>query len=398
VNALNQISALIGVSLRGIPQRVGNSLVIVVGMGGVVVVLIPVLALYWGFRATLEGDASPDRAVVLSRDATEENDSALSRGSIANIEDAAGVRHDPRGTPVVSAEVILAAPVSRLRDHSDVNVTLRGVGAQYFTLRPELKLVAGRMFRPGTQELLVGSAALSQFEGLQIGNLVRLQDGDWTVVGVFAGGKGARESELIADAQSLVSAYKLDSFNSMVVALQSRGALARLRETVARDANLAVTVYGEPQYLAMASASDPVNRMLHLVTYAIGGIMALGALFAALNSMYSTVVKRATEMATMRAIGFTGPAVAIAVLAEALLLALIGAAIGVGIAYCAFNGVTVSTLGGALSDSQLVYSLNIPPRLLAAAVALACVLGLAGGLLPAMRAARGNIPGMLQES
>jgi putative ABC transport system permease protein len=155
-------------------------------------------------------------------------------------------------------------------------------------------------------------------------------------------------------------------------------------------------VTAQPQYLA--TASDSVNRMLRLVTYAIGSIMALGALFAALNSMYSSVVKRATEMATVRAIGFPGIAVAIAVLLEALLLAVIGAAIGVAIAYGAFNGVKISTLGGALFDSQLVYSLRITPGLIASATVLACALGLAGGQLPAIRAARANIPSMLQES
>lgn len=259
-------------------------------------------------------------------------------------------------------------------------------------------IVAGRMFRPGTQELLVGAAARSQFGGLRIGDRVRLQDGDWSVVGVFAGGNGARDSELIADAQTVQAAYKMDSFNSMVVALDSPAALATLRDALARDARLLVSTSGEPQYLAMASASDPASRMLRLVTYAIGSIMALGALFAALNSMYSSVVKRATEMATVRAIGFPGGAVAIAVLIEALLLALIGAAIGVAIAYVAFNGVKISTLGGALFDSQLVYSLRVTPRLIGSAIGLACALGLAGGLLPAIRAARANIPSMLLES
>jgi putative ABC transport system permease protein len=398
LGALKQIAALTGMGLRDIPLRLGNSLVIVVGIAGVVVVLIPVLAMYLGFRATLESDGRPDRAIVLAREATTESDSSLSRDSIAAIMNSPGVRHDGRGSPIASAEVVLAAPVYRLRDHSDVSVTFRGVGPQYFTVRPELKLVAGRMFRPGTQELLVGAAARSQFGGLQLGDRVRLQDGDWSVVGVFAGGNGARDSELIADAQTVQAAYKMDTFNSMVVALDSPAALAALQDAVARDARLLVSISSEPQYLAMASASDPAGRILRLVTYAIGSIMSLGALFAALNSMYSSVVKRATEMATVRAIGFPGGAVAIAVLVEALLLALIGATLGVAISYGAFNGVKISTLGGALFDSQLVYSLRVTPRLIGSAIALACALGLAGALLPAIRAARANIPSMLQES
>src|SRR6185312_987359 len=216
VSLASQISELTTTGLRHIPHRLGSSLVIVVGIAGVVAVLIPVLAMYVGFRSTIRGDGRPDRAIVLSHEATTEYDSGLSRESVAVIADAPGVRHDAQGAPMVSAEVVLAAPVARKRDHSDVNVTLRGVGGQYFAMRPELKLVAGRMLRPGNQELLVGAAARSQFEGLEIGDQVRLQDGDWKVVGVFAGppgARGVRESELLADARTVMSAYKLDSFN-----------------------------------------------------------------------------------------------------------------------------------------------------------------------------------------
>ncbi len=393
---LKQTWALTTMSLRDIPHRLGNSLVIVVGIAGVVAVLIPILAMYQGFRAAIEGDGRADRAIVLSREATEEDDSSLSREAVANLINSPGVRHDAKGAAIASAEVVLAAPVSRLSDQSDVSVTLRGVGPQYFTLRPELKLIAGRMFHPGTQELLVGQSARGQFAGLQIGNRVRLQDGDWVVVGVFAGGKGARESELVADAQTVMSAYKMAAFNSLAVALESSNGLASLREALGRDARLLVTVMSEPQYLA--SASSPVTRMLRLVTYAVGSIMALGAVFAALNSMYSSVVKRATETGTVRAIGFSGSAMAIAVLAEGLLLALVGAAIGVALAYGIFSGVTISTLGGAIFDSQVVYSLAMPSRLVVSAVALACTLGLAGGLVPAIHAARKNIPSLLHET
>jgi putative ABC transport system permease protein len=398
VSLASQISELTRTGLRHIPSRLGSSLVIVMGVAGVVAVLIPVLAMYVGFRNTIQGDGRPDRAIVLSHEATTEYDSGLSRDTVAAVADAAGVRHDAHGEPLVSAEVVLAAPVARKRDRSDVSVTLRGVGAQYFAMRPELKLVAGRMFRPGNQELLVGAAARAQFQGLEIGDPVRLQDGDWTVVGVFAGTPGARsarESELIADARTVMSAYKLDTFNSMTVELDSAAALPLFAKTLAGDARLFVLTRGEPEYLASASGS--VNRMLRMVAYAIGTIMALGALFAALNSMYSTVAARAVEIATLRAMGFAASAVAMAVLAEALLLALAGAAIGVAIAYAAVDGATISTLGGALFDSQLVYSLNVSTPLVVTAIALAATLGLSGGLLPAIRAARGNIAATLHE-
>jgi putative ABC transport system permease protein len=395
VNILKQVATLTAMGLRDIPQRLGNSLVIVVGIAGVVVVLIPVLAMYLGFRATIMSDGSADRAVVLSRSATTEEDSSLSREDVAIIVNAAGVRHDGRGASIASAEVVLAAPVYRLRDHSDVSVTLRGVDPQYFALRPELRLTAGRMFRPGTLELMVGDLARSQFGGVQIGDRVRLQDGDWLVVGAFGGAKGSRDSELIADSQTVLSAYKLDAYNSMVVALDSAGSIASVRNALVRDSRLLVTVTSEQRYLA--SASGDTNQILQLVAYSIGSIMALGALFAALNATYSSVIRRATEMATMRAIGYSGSAVAIALLVEALLLAFVGAAIGAVGAYWLFNGVTISTLGGAQFGAQLVYSLNTTPTLLGSAILLACVLGLAGGILPAIGAARANIPDLLQE-
>jgi putative ABC transport system permease protein len=396
MSLIMQILAVTAMNLRSIPQRLGNSLVIVIGIAGVVAVLISVLAMSLGFRATLKGDARADRAIVLSRDATTEYQSSLSRENVAAVMNTAGIKHDARDRPIVSAEVILVAPVARKRDQSDVNITLRGVGEQYFVMRPELKLVSGRMFRSGNQELLVGAAAGGQFAGLAIGNSVRLQDGDWTVVGTFAGGNGSRESELIADSQTVMSAYKLEAFNSMAVLLDTESSFTTLKEALAADPTVMVDVRTEPEYLASASSS--VNRMLRIVAYAIGSIMALGALFGALNSMHSAVAARTVEIATLRAIGFSSSAVAAAILIEALLLALMGAGIGVVMAYAAFNGTTISTLGGALWDSQLVYSLSITPSLVVIAILLACALGLLGGLFPAIRAARANVAEALHET
>jgi putative ABC transport system permease protein len=292
--------------------------------------------------------------------------------------------------------VILVAPVARKRDNSDVNITLRGVGAQYFVLRPELKLVSGRLFHAGKQELLVGASARGQFAGLEIGNQIRLQDGDWTVVGTFAGGNGSRESEVIADAQTVMSAYKLEAVNSVSVLLDSESSFSGFKDALAEDPTLSVDVRTEPEYLATASST--VNRMLRIIAYAIGSIMALGALFGALNSMHSAVAARTVEIATLRAIGFSSTGVAIAVLLEALLLALGGAVAGVAIAYAALNGATISTLGGALWDSQLVYSLSITPSLVVTSILIACALGLLGGIFPAIRAARANIANSLHET
>jgi putative ABC transport system permease protein len=391
-----QFLVLTMLGLRSIPRRLGNSLVVVVGIAGVVAVLLSVLTMYVNFRHTIDADGRADRAIVLARTATEENESDLSLEAIAAVTDAPGVRHDANNRPLISAEVLLSAPVSRKRDDSDVNLTLRGVGERYFAIRPELKLIAGRMLHPGTQELLVGNAARQQFAGLEIGNQLRLQGGDWTIVGVFAGGNGSRESEVIADARTAMSAYKLISANSVALLLESADSLGKVKTALDAQATLTLQVRSEPEYLA--TAAGPVNRMLRLVAYAIGSIMAVGAFFAALNSMHSSVAARTVEIATLRAIGFAAGAVAASILCEALALALIGAAIGVAIAYAAFNGTVISTLGGAQFDGQLVYALIITPSLAVVAVLLACGLGLLGGLFPAIGAARTNVADALHET
>jgi putative ABC transport system permease protein len=395
MNFFSQTLAIAAMNLRNIPRRLGNSLVIVIGIAGAVGVFIPILAMSISFRATIEGDGNDARAIVLTHRATAESDSSLTREEVTTIMDYPQVRRDSRGRPVASGEVILVAPVSRKRDHSDVNVTLRGVGEQYFAMRPELKLRSGRMFESGKQELVVGAGAVSQFDGLGIGESLRLQDGDWKVVGIFAGGNGARESEVVADALTVMSAYKLNSFNSLSVTLRSPRELAAFNDAVELSSKSILVARGEREYLA--TASESVNRVLRVVGYSIGSIMALGALFSALNSMYSAVAARSVEMATLRALGFSSLAVAGGVLFEALLLAFIGAAVGAAFAYALFDGATISTLGGAVWDSQLVYSLAITPALTIGAVLLACAVGLFGGLLPAIRAARANIAGALHE-
>jgi putative ABC transport system permease protein len=396
MRGLTQVFVVTSLSLRSIPQRLGNSLVIVVGIAGVVAVLLAVLTMYVNFRHTISADGSPARAIVLAKSATTEYESDLSVENIAAVTDAAGIKHDARNRPLVSAEVITPAPVARKRDNSDVNVTLRGVGEQYFAIRPELKLVTGRMLHPGTQELLVGEAAQNQFAGLEIGNQLRLPGGDWTVVGVFAGGNGSRESEVIADARTVMSAYKLSTVNTITVVLDSTAALPTLGAALAAQPSLSVEVHSEPEYLATTDSAT--NRMLRLVAYAIGSIMAVGAFFSALNSMHSAVVQRTIEIATLRAIGFSAGAVAASILIEALLLALAGAAVGVAIAYAAFNGTVISTLGGADFDSQIVYALVITPPLVAISVVLACAVGLIGGVFPALRAARANVADALHET
>lgn len=389
MRAATQIVAVTAVSLRSIPQRLGNSLVIVIGIAGVVAVLISVLAMSAGFQRTVLGDARADRAIILTQGADSESSSTLSRENVAAIVAAPGIKQGPDAKPIASADVLLVAPVSRKSSGADAYITLRGVGRQQFRLRPELKLVSGRMFEPGLHELIVGAAAQAQFVGLETGDRVRLHDGDWTIVGVFAGGDTVRESEVMSDAQTVMAAYKLDTFDSVSALLANESSLATLENALHLQPGLAVKVLAEPEYLAIVSRS--INRLLQVVAYSIGGIMAIGALFGALNTMYSAVAARSSEIATLRALGFGSNTVLVSILIESLLLAALGASIGIAVAYLAFDGMAISTLGGSRWDSQVVYSLTINPTLVAIATALACGIGLLGGLFPALRAARASV-------
>lgn len=385
MSVARQILSLCAIGLRGIPQRLGTSSVIVIGTACVVAVLISVFAISVGFERTIRGDARPDRVVVLSKGVDSESGGSLSRENVGLIKSAMEIKKNADGKPILSAEVLLVAPVVR-RNGSDAYITLRGAGERLLDLRPELKIVSGRMFKPGLRELIVGEAAHLQFHGLELGNALRLPEGDWTIVGIFAGGDNARQSEAIADATTLMSAYQLDTFNSATALLIRPDALGSFKDALNREPSLTVEALPEPEYLAMLS--QYMHRLLKTVAYAIGGIMAIGALFGALNTMYSAMVARSYEIATLRALGFAPGTVLGSVVIEAILLSLAGACIGIGVAYAAFNGRAINTLGGSRWDSQLVYSLTISSSLVMVATAVACGIGILGGLLPAIRAVR----------
>jgi putative ABC transport system permease protein len=274
-------------------------------------------------------------------------------------------------------------------------VTLRGVGANAFVVRSELKIVAGRMYRPGEREVIVGKSAQAQFSNLDPGDKIVLGDGDWTVVGVFESQGSFHESTLIADSEAVLSAYKRNSFNSVTVLLESKDSYATLKRALDAVPASSIEARREQQYYA--SQSQPLNRLLELIAYLIGGIMAVGAVFGALNTMYSAVSVRGTEIATLRALGFSGTSVIISVLIEALLLAFIGALVGSVLAHLCFNGHMMSTVGDTIGNNpQVVFSLTVSSGLVAISIALACLVGLVGGIFPAVRAARMPIAAALR--
>jgi putative ABC transport system permease protein len=385
-----QVVAITLLNLRNLPQRLGSSLVVIVGITGVVAVLLSVMALGTGFRRAIDNSASIERAIVISRGAEVEAGSNIPRAATSTVMDAPGIARNAAGRAIASAETLIIAPVARKSDGLDAYITLRGVGPRAFELRPEIRIVAGRPFAPAVHELIVGTAAAKRFAGLEIGNRILLRGGEWTVVGVFESDGNSYESGLLADADTVLAAYQLKSFNSVTVKLTTPATFDTFKSTLAANPTVELDIQREPEYAA--AASKPLRQMLNLLAYSIGGIMAIGALFGALNTMYSAVSSRSVEIATLRALGFGAAIIVASVLVEALLLVLIGAMLGVAIAYSGFNGHAINMIGSTNSPSQLVYQLAITADSVAIAVALAILLGLLGGLFPAIRAARTPIP------
>jgi len=375
---VRQIVAVTAAGLRAIPDRLGASLVIVVGMALVVAVTISILSMSVGFMRTVYNTGRVDRAIVLSHGSQYEFASAISRDNVLTIGDAPGIKIAGDGKPIVSAEYLVAVLVTKKSDGLDAYVSLRGVGPEDMALRPEIKLASGRMFLPARHELIVGKSALAQFEGLQVGSQVPLADGDWTITGSFESNGDEHESELLADAETALSAMRGNTFHSVTVMLERPESLQQFRAAIAANPTLAVDVTRETAFLA--DQSKYLNSFLTLIAYLVGGIMGLGATFGALNTMYTAVSARAMEIATLRAIGFGGVAVVVSVLAESLVLAISGAAVGAVAAWIVFNG-NLHTVGG------LVFRLAVTPNLIALGLGFAFTLGFVGGLFPAIRAA-----------
>jgi putative ABC transport system permease protein len=379
MSTTRQIVAVSAIGLRAIPQRLGPSLVVVVGMASVVAVTISILSMSTGFMRTVANSGRPDRALVLSRNAQYEGASSISRDDLLTIANAPGIKKAADGKPVLSAESLTNVAVTQRSNGLDVYVTLRGMGPQGFAVRPEIRLVSGRLFRPGAHELVVGRAAQREFAGLEVGSRVSLSEGDWTVTGNFESGGNQSESEMITDSETLLSEMRANAFKSVTVLLTGRAAFNVFKHALTDNPQVSMDVFRENDYFAMQA--EQLNGFLVVVAYMVGGIMGLGALFGALNTLYSAVSTRSNEIATLRIFGFGATAILTSVLAEALVLSLMGAAIGACLAWGAFNG-------NPHAAGSLVFRLSVTPALMFEGIAFSCVLGLTGGLFPALRAAR----------
>jgi putative ABC transport system permease protein len=379
-----QIGAIVALNLRSLPQRLGSSLVIIIGSAGVVAVLVALLAMSAGMSETLQGTGRNDRAIVLRRGSVSESGSALSRNAVQIIVDAPGIRHDKEGRPLVSAEPLRLLKLFKRDDGSEVTAVLRGLGGQA-AVRPEMRIVEGRMFRPAVNEIIVGKAAAAQYRGMEIGRRVTTRTATWVVVGTFTSDGDAHESELMADADTVMSSDHGSTYASVTVLLDGPGALRALADSLTSNPVLRVDVTRERDYFSRQSRT--VSRLLWVLLYVVGSIMGVGAIFGALNTMYSAVSTRTTEIATLRAIGFGSGPIVVSVLIEALLLAAVGGTLGACAAWLFFGGRTVSTTQGT-AYAQLIFDISVNFRLAVIGVVIACVIGFIGGLFPAIRAAR----------
>jgi len=391
---IRQTGALIGLNLRGIPARPGASLVAVIGVAAVVGVFAAVLSMAAGFERTMQSAGSASVAVVMREGATTEMNSGLTYEQTQIIANAPGLAADTAG-PLASAELYVVVDLPRKDTNTSANVPLRGVQPAAYGVRAHFELLAGRVFEPGRNELIVGRAAQSQFAGLELGASVRFGGSSWLVVGVFAAGGGVEESEIWCDARVLQPAYRRgNSFQSVRARLVDRAAFDDFTSALARDARLQVDVLRETDYYAQQSQS--LTEFIRLIGYPIAILMAIGAIFGALNTMYSSVAARTREIATLRALGFGPVSVATATIVESMVLALAGGLLGAAIAYLGFNGYTASTLNGA-SFSQVVFAFAVTPALLLQGLLGALMIGCIGGLPPAVRAVRLPVIAALRE-
>jgi putative ABC transport system permease protein len=382
-------------NLRSVRARWTSAIVAVLGIAGTVGVFVAMLSLARGFKATLVSSGSADNAIVMRAGATSEMTGGVAIDSVKIIQDAPGIARGADGGPLVTAEVVLVAPIPLISTGTDANVQARGVSKNVLEIRNKVKIVQGRMFQPGLNEVVVGKNANTSYSGLTIGNIISLGNVKWQVVGVFDAGGSSFDSEIWADAHLLGPAYNRPDtfFQSVTVHLASPNSLPQFKDAVSSDPRLNVDVSREIDYYSKQS-----TRLTTLITV-LGGliafIMAIGAIFGALNTMYSAVAERGREIATMRALGFGGPSVVFSFVVEALLIAFVGGLLGC-LVVLPLNGLTTGAMN-LQTFSHLAFAFKITPELLVKGVIFALVMGFVGGLLPAVRAARRPVAQALRE-
>jgi putative ABC transport system permease protein len=394
VSWLTQIVAVTSLNLRTIPRRLGSSTVAVIGVAGVVIVFVAVLSMAEGFFAAMDNAGAPDRALVMRGGADDEMSSIVAGPETDIIKQAPGLRRD--GTrALASAELFVVVDVPKRSTGTPANVPMRGIEPVTFDVRNEARLVQGRMLEFGTNEIIAGRAAVRQFSGLDVGSQVTSGQVTWTVVGVFESNGSVAETELWCDAKVLQGAYRRgNSFQSVLARLESPAAYTEFKDWLTSNPQLNVSVRPESEYYAAQAVT--LTNLIRSVGFGIAALMGIGAVFAAVLTMYTAVATRTREIATLRALGFNSFAVVVSVLVESLGLGAIGGALGGALAFVAFNGYQTSTINFQ-TFSQVAFAFAVTPALLAQGLAYALLMGLVGGLFPAVKAARLPISSALRE-
>ena len=393
-NWISQVISVTQFSIRSLPQRKGSSAAALLGIAGVVAVMVGVLSIAQGVLKTMQSSAGDNNAIVLRSGADSEMMSGLGGEDTRLIAEAPGIARDANGA-MASPELFVVINLPMRTTGTDANVPLRGVQAAAMTVREKFKLIEGRMFEWGLNEVIVGSGARQQFAGLEIGSSIEVGQEKWPVVGVFSADGGLSESEIWVDAAVLQPAYRRgNSYQAVYVKLDSREAFDEFKDTLTADPRLNVKPMRESEYYD--SQSTTVYNLITGLGTLIAVIMGLGAIFGALNTMYTAVSSRTREIATLRALGFRAGPVVISVLSESLLLAFVGGLIGAGLAWLAFDGYRAATLNWA-SFSAITFAFDVNLKLLAEGIFFAMLIGLVGGLFPALRAARQPVAQALRE-
>ena len=394
LNWISQIVVVSALNLRTLRQRLSSSLVAIVGIAGVVAVFVAVLSMAEGFRQTMATTGSPDTAVVMRSGADSEMVSILSRDDVRIIGDAPGVRRNVSG-PMVSGELFVIVDLPKRSTNTTANVPLRGVSATAFDVRKKVTLTSGRMFLTGRNELIAGRSAAPQFGGVAVGRTLKFGQNVWTVVGIFDTGGTVSDSELWCDAAVLAPAYQRGStYQTAYARLESADAFASFKDALTTDPRLNLKVMRETDYYA--EQSQVLYTLITTLGTLIAGLMGVGAVFGAVNTMYSAVAARTREIATLRALGFGAFPVVVSVLVESMSLAVVGGGLGGAIAYAAFNGFETATMNWQ-TFSQVGFAFAVTPALVTSGIVYALVMGFLGGLLPATRAARLPIISALRE-
>jgi putative ABC transport system permease protein len=394
VNFISQTFAVTMLNLRTIPQRLGSSGVAIVGIAGVVIVLVSVLSIAQGFSAAMEQSGSDNRALVMRSGADSEMTSGLGAPEVDIIKQAPGLRRNGQ-TAVASAELYVIIDIPKIGTNSPANVPLRGVEPTATAVREEFSIVEGRMFEFGTTEVVVGRGASVNFQGLTVGNTIVSGQNRFQVVGVFETDGSVAETEIWIDSRALQGAYRRgNTYQTVLARLDASDNFDQFRDWLTANPQVNVQVRRETEYYAQQSRA--LSSLIRGIGYGIAALMAIGAVFGAILTMYTAVSTRSREIATLRALGFNTASVLVSVLSESLALAAIGGAIGGVLAYVAFNGYQTSTMNFS-TFSQVAFAFQVTPQLLGMGLGWALMMGLIGGLLPAVRAARLPIPSALRE-